>query len=124
MNCLTDGIDVPYEDTGIPIIITSRKILFSCFLVWLFPESLYLVDFIYGCWLCSCDIAVTGLRTAWLNTDCYYRFLIGSIAQCLAQYSLILCGIDYQSIGWCHYYYCRKDSIRYSEDGPKVTAYI
>lgn len=37
------------------------------------------------------------------DTDRYNRFLIESIALCLAQYSLILCGIDYQSIGWCHY---------------------
>ena len=93
--------------------------MFSCFLVWLFLESFHLIDFIYNRWLCSSNIAVTGLRTAWLNTDGYYGFLIESIAQCLAQYSLILCGIDYQSIGWCYYYYCRKGSVRYSEDGLK-----
>ena len=113
MNCLTDGIDIPNKDSCIPIIITSRKILFCCLLVWLFLESFHLIDFIYGRWLCCSNIAVTGLRTAWLNTDCYYRFLIGGIAQCLALYSLILCGIDYQSIGWSHYYVCFRMFLLY-----------
>ena len=44
---LTDGIDIPYEDSGIPIVIASGKVLLGCFLVWFFLESLYLVDFIY-----------------------------------------------------------------------------
>ena len=51
-DCLADGIDVPYEDSGIPIVIASSKILLGCLQVWLFLESLNLVDFIYGCWLC------------------------------------------------------------------------
>ena len=51
-DCLADGIDVPYEDSGIPIVIASGKVLLGCLQVWLFLESLNLVDFIYECWLC------------------------------------------------------------------------
>ena len=102
-DCLTDGINVPDEDSGIPIVIASGKVLLGCLQVWLFLESLYLVDFIYGCWLCCGYIAIACFWAAWLNTDGYDGVLIGSIAQCLAQYSLILGGIDHQSIGWCHH---------------------
>ena len=31
------------------------------------------------------------------------QVIIGSIAQCLAEHSLILRGIDDQGIGWCHH---------------------
>ena len=73
MNCFTDSIDIPNKDSCFPIIITSRKILFICLLVWLFLESFYLIDFIYVRWLC-CYIGVTGLGTAWLITILYEQF--------------------------------------------------
>lgn len=73
MNCFSDSIDIPNKDSCFPIIITSRKILFGCLHVWLFLESLYLVDFIYVRWLC-CYIGVTGLGTAWLITILYEQF--------------------------------------------------
>ena len=61
---------------------------------------------------CPClrygDIAIACFRAAWLNTDSTDGVLIGSIAQCLAEHSLILRGINDQSIGWCHH----DDSIR------------
>ena len=46
-DCLADGIDVSYEDSGIPIVIASGNVLLGCLQVWIFLESLYLVDFIY-----------------------------------------------------------------------------
>ena len=49
-DCLADGINVPYEDAGIPIVIASGNVLLSSLQVWLFLESFHLVDFIYGCW--------------------------------------------------------------------------
>ena len=45
-----DGVDVPHEDAGVPIVVASSKVLLGCLQVWLFLESLNLVDFIYGCW--------------------------------------------------------------------------
>ena len=57
-----------------------------------------------GCPCLRCgDIAIACFRTAWLNTDGNDGVLIGSIAQCLAEHSLIFRGIDDQSIGWCHH---------------------
>ena len=47
---------------------------------------------------CPClrcgDIAIACLWATWLNTDSNYAVLIGSIAQCLAEHSLILRGIN------------------------------
>ena len=57
-DCLADGSNVPYKDSGIPIVIATGKVLLGCLQVWLFLESLNLVDFIYGCWLCCGDIAI------------------------------------------------------------------
>ena len=54
------------------------------------------------CLRCS-DIAIACFRTAWFNTDGHDGVLIGSIAQCLAEHSLILRGVDHQGIGWCHH---------------------
>ena len=57
-----------------------------------------------GCPCLRCgDIAIACFRAAWLNTDGSNGVLIGSIAHCLAEHSLILRGIDEQSIGWCHH---------------------
>lgn len=79
------------------------KVLLGSLQVWLFLESLHLVDFIYGCWLCCGNIAIACFRAAWLNTDGNDGVLIGGIAQCLAEHSLILRGINDESIGWCHH---------------------
>ena len=76
-DCLADGIDVPYEDSGIPIVIAGSKVLLGSLQVWLFLESLYLVDFIYGCWLCCGNITIACFRAAWLNTDGNDGILIG-----------------------------------------------
>jgi len=46
-DCLADGINVPYEDSGIPIVIAGSKVLLSSLQVWLFLESLNLVDFLH-----------------------------------------------------------------------------
>ena len=102
-DCLADGINVPYEDSGVPIVIASGKVLHGCLQVWLFLESLNLVDFIYGCWLCCSDIAIACFWAAWLDTDGNDGVLIGCIAQCLAEHSLILRSIDDEGIGWCHH---------------------
>lgn len=56
VNSLADGLDIPYEDTCIPIVIASDKVLLGCLQVRFFLESLHLVDFIYRSWLGSCDI--------------------------------------------------------------------
>ena len=49
-DCLADGINVPYEDAGIPIVIASGKIVLGDGEVGLLLEGFHLVDFIYGCW--------------------------------------------------------------------------
>ena len=46
-DCLADGINVPYEDSGIPIVIACGKVLLGSLQVWLFLESLNLVDFLH-----------------------------------------------------------------------------
>lgn len=57
-----------------------------------------------GCPCLRCgDIAIACLRAAWFDTDGNDGVLIGSKAQCLAEHSLILRGIDEQGIGWCHH---------------------
>ena len=57
-----------------------------------------------GCPYLRCDnIAIACFRAAWFDTDSNYAVLIGSIAQCLAEHSLILLCIDDQGIGWCHH---------------------
>ena len=80
MDSLADGINVPYEDSGIPIVVASGKILLGCLQVWLFLESLNLVDFIYGWWLCCGDIAIACFRAAWLDTDGNVGVVIGRLA--------------------------------------------
>ena len=57
-----------------------------------------------GCPCLRCgDIAIACFRAAWLDTDGNDGVLIGCIAQCLAEHSLILRGINDQGIGWCHH---------------------
>ena len=55
---LADGLNVPYEDASIPIVIASGKILFSSLQVWLLLEGFHLIDFIYRCWLGCGNIAI------------------------------------------------------------------
>ena len=66
------------------------------------PRSSCIHTIGYPCLRC-CDIAIACFWAAWLNTDGNDGVLIGCIAQCLAEHSLILRGIDDQGIGWCHH---------------------
>ena len=57
-----------------------------------------------GCPCLRCgDIAIACFRASWLDTDGNDGVLIGCIAQCLAEHSLILRGINDQGIGWSHH---------------------
>lgn len=60
------------------------------------------------CLRCS-DITIACFRTAWFNTDGHDGVLIGSIAQCLAEHSLILRGINDQGnrTDWLQSIYCQ-----------------
>ena len=98
-----DGVDVPYEDAGIPIVVASGKVVLGGGEVGLFLEGFYLIYLVcVGGGGCS-DIAIACLWAAGLDADGNNGFFVGCIAQCLAEHSLILRGIDDQGIGWCHY---------------------
>ena len=98
-----DGINVPYEDASVPIVIASGKVVLSGGEVGLFLESFHLIYLVYVREVGCGDVAIACFRTTWLNANSHDGFFVGSIAQCLAQYSLILGGIDHQGIGWCHH---------------------
>ena len=76
--------------------------LLSCFLLLheLHSACIHIIGYPY---LRCGDIAIACFRTAWLDTDGNDGVLIGSIAQCLAEHSLILRGIDDEGIGWWHH---------------------
>lgn len=102
-DCLADGINVPYEDTGIPIVIASGKVVLGGGEVGLLLEGFHLIYLVYVREVGCGDVTIACFWAAGLDANGHDGFFVGSIAQCLAQYSLILGGIDYQSIGWCHH---------------------
>ena len=72
------------------------------------PRSSYFHTIECPCLRCD-NIAIACLWVAWLNTDGNDSVLIGSIAQCLAEHSLILRGINDEGDRpvWLQSIYCQ-----------------
>ena len=96
-------MDVPHEDAGVPVVVASREIVLGGDEVGLLLEGFHLIYLVYSRGGGSSDVTVTSFGATWLDANGNDGVLIGSIAQCLAQYSLILRGINDQGIGWCHH---------------------
>ena len=98
-----DGVDVPHEDASIPVVVAGDKVLLGCLMVWLFLEGFHLIYLVNVRGLGSGDVAVAGLGATGLDADGDDDFLVCSIAECLAEDTLVFRGVDDQSIGWSHH---------------------
>ena len=80
-----DGVDIPYEDTGVPVVVASREVLLCGGEIGLFLESFHLVYLVNVRGLGSGDVAVAGLGATGLDADGDDDVLVGCIAECLAE---------------------------------------
>ena len=94
-----NGVNVPHEDASVPIVVASGKVVLGGGEVGLFLEGFYIIYLICVGWGGCSNIAIAYFRAAGLDANGHNGFFVGCVAQSLAQYSLKLCGIDYQSIG-------------------------
>lgn len=95
----TDGVDVPDEDAGVPVVVAGREVLLGGGEVGLFLEGFHLIYLVHVSWFGSGNVAVAGLGAAGLDADGDDNFLVGGIAECLSEDTLILGGVDDEGIG-------------------------
>ena len=88
-DCLADGVDVPHEDAGVPVVVAGREVLLGGGEVGLFLEGFHLIYLVHVRGVGSGDVAVAGLGAAGLDADGDDGFLVSSIAECLAEDTLI-----------------------------------
>ena len=92
-------MDVPHEDSGIPIVIAGGKVLLGCLQVWLFLEGFHLIYLVYAREIGCGDVAIACFWAAWLDANGHDGFFVGSIVQSLAEDALIFGCVYNQSIG-------------------------
>ena len=102
-DCLANGINIPHEDAGVPVVVAGREVLLGSGDVGLLLEGLHLIYLVHVSGFGSGDVAVASLGTAGLDADGDDDFLVGCIAECLAEDTLILGGVDDKSIGGGYY---------------------
>ena len=68
-DCLADGINVPYEDASVPIVIASGKVVLGGGEVGLLLEGFHLIYPVYVREVGCGDVAIACFWAAWLNTD-------------------------------------------------------
>ena len=84
-----DGVDVPHEDTGVPVVVASREVLLGGGEVGLLLEGFHLIYLVNVRGVGSGDVAVAGLGATGLDADGDDDFLAGCIAESLAEDTLI-----------------------------------
>lgn len=84
-----DGVDVPHEDTGVPVVVASREVLLRGGEVGLFLEGFHLIYLVNVRGLGSGDVAVASLGATGLYADSDDDLLVRCIAECLAEDTLI-----------------------------------
>lgn len=108
-----DGVDVPHEDAGVPIVVASSKVVLGGGEVGLFLEGFYLIYLIHVRWLGSSYIAIACLWTAGLDANGNDGFFVSGIAECLAEDTLIFRSVNDEGIGGCHYNVCFRMFLLY-----------
>ena len=98
----TDGVDVPHEDASVPIEVAGGKVVFGGGEVGLFLEGFHLIYLVRVRWLGSSYIAIACLGAAGLDANGDDGFLVGGIAECLAENALIFGCVYNQGIGGCY----------------------
>ena len=84
-----DGVDVPHEDAGIPVVIASREVLLGGGEVGLFLEGFHLIYLVYVREVGCGDVAIACFGATRLDADGNDSFLVGGIVECLVEDALI-----------------------------------
>lgn len=98
-----NGVDVPHEDAGIPIVIAGGKVSLGCLQVWLFLEGFHLIYLVYVREVGCGDVAIACFGATRLDADGNDSFLVGGIVECLAEDTLIFGCVYDQGIGGCYH---------------------
>lgn len=98
-----NGVDVPHEDAGVPIVVACGEVVLGGGEVGLLLEGFYLIYLVHVREVGCGDVAIACFGAAGLDANGHDGFFVGSIVQSLAEDALIFDCVDDQGIGWCHH---------------------
>lgn len=94
-----NGVDVPHEDAGVPIVVACGEVVLGGGEVGLLLEGFYLIYLVHVREVGCGDVAIACFGAAGLDANGHDGFFVRSIVQSLAENTLIFCCVYNQSIG-------------------------